>query len=315
MGIFLWDTAPSKIFIGSSEVASVWAWDTKIRPTNRILDFLLVWWWGAWWLSWGWLWWGWGGAWGIIYCEWEIIETWNYMIHIWEWGCWLDLWWNKQGGDSSFNNYIAYWGWGGWYGCASGTWGSCPVWCNWASWWWGSRCGSWGIGTQWCNWGDWLITANSAGWGGGWYTTTWCVATRTGSTLLYCQNWGDWWLWYSSSITWQTEYYAYWWGWGAWNSRWAYGIGSCWGWNWGDWTNCPRNASWCSATTYGSWWGWAWWRCICCGGKVCGGNGCQWVFIARYPSNCNYNITWGTKYECNWYCIHCFTSDWTLTVS
>lgn len=33
MGIFLWDTAPSKIFIGSSEVASVWAWDTKVRPT------------------------------------------------------------------------------------------------------------------------------------------------------------------------------------------------------------------------------------------------------------------------------------------
>ena len=32
MGIFLWDTAPSKIFIGSSEVASVWAWNTKIRP-------------------------------------------------------------------------------------------------------------------------------------------------------------------------------------------------------------------------------------------------------------------------------------------
>ena len=33
MWIFLWDTAPSKIFIGSSEVASVWAWDTKVRPT------------------------------------------------------------------------------------------------------------------------------------------------------------------------------------------------------------------------------------------------------------------------------------------
>lgn len=32
MGIFLWDTAPSKIFVGGSEVASVRAWDTKVRP-------------------------------------------------------------------------------------------------------------------------------------------------------------------------------------------------------------------------------------------------------------------------------------------
>lgn len=34
MWIFLWDTAPSKIFVGSSEVASVWAWDIKVRPNE-----------------------------------------------------------------------------------------------------------------------------------------------------------------------------------------------------------------------------------------------------------------------------------------
>lgn len=34
MSIFLWDTAPSKIYVWSSEVASVWAWDVKVRPTG-----------------------------------------------------------------------------------------------------------------------------------------------------------------------------------------------------------------------------------------------------------------------------------------
>ena len=33
--IFIWDTAPSKIFVWWSEVASVWAWDTKVRPTSQ----------------------------------------------------------------------------------------------------------------------------------------------------------------------------------------------------------------------------------------------------------------------------------------
>lgn len=34
MGILVWDTAPSKIFVWWSEVASVWAGDTKVRPVT-----------------------------------------------------------------------------------------------------------------------------------------------------------------------------------------------------------------------------------------------------------------------------------------
>lgn len=39
--IFIWDTAPSKIFVWWSEVASVWAWDTKVRPS--IINFATQW--------------------------------------------------------------------------------------------------------------------------------------------------------------------------------------------------------------------------------------------------------------------------------
>jgi hypothetical protein len=39
------------------------------------------------------------------------------------------------------------------------------------------------------------------------------------------------------------------------------------------------------------------------------------VFILRYPTSAWYNMTWGCKYTCWNYTIHCFTSDWTLTVN
>jgi hypothetical protein len=37
--------------------------------------------------------------------------------------------------------------------------------------------------------------------------------------------------------------------------------------------------------------------------------------MVRYPTACNYNITWWNKYT-DWnYTIHCFISDWTLTIN
>ena len=39
MGIFLWTSEPSKIFVWWSEVASIWAGDTKIRPTVSYKTF------------------------------------------------------------------------------------------------------------------------------------------------------------------------------------------------------------------------------------------------------------------------------------
>lgn len=41
--IFIWDTAPSKIYVWWSEVASVWAWDTKVRPTYIPRTFTISW--------------------------------------------------------------------------------------------------------------------------------------------------------------------------------------------------------------------------------------------------------------------------------
>lgn len=63
---------------------------------------------------------------------------------------------------------------------------------------------------------------------------------------------------------------------------------------------------WCDATYY--WW-WGWW-----GSNTYWWNWCQWIFIIRYPTACNYCISWGTKYTCWDYTIHCFTSSWPLTV-
>ena len=40
MWIFLWDTAPSKIFVGDNEVSKVFVWDTQVRPSG--------WWWQPW---------------------------------------------------------------------------------------------------------------------------------------------------------------------------------------------------------------------------------------------------------------------------
>ena len=34
MGLFLWDSEPSKIFVGDTEVSSVWVWANKVRPTR-----------------------------------------------------------------------------------------------------------------------------------------------------------------------------------------------------------------------------------------------------------------------------------------
>ena len=36
MGLFLWDSEPSKIFVGDTEVSSVWVWANKVRPTTLV---------------------------------------------------------------------------------------------------------------------------------------------------------------------------------------------------------------------------------------------------------------------------------------
>lgn len=269
------------------------------------VDFLLVWGWGAggrWY--WSGAWWGW--AWGVMYCLWETVCSWNYNIVIWDWGIWRAdkcIWEEVSWCNSQFGNWVAYWGWG-WGGKQTSYLG-----CYWWDWWsWGGGSAScawlihWGC---WCLWqgnsgGNWYISLSWAwGWWG-WYWWAWCNGICC--SLSMNSYWWDWWDWLTSSISWQSVIYAAWWGWG----------GKCWGGN-STWGGCGRwggNDNWYDAICYWSWWGGGYTLCssYCCKWW----DWYQWIFILRYPSSCGYNISWGCKYECSGYCIHCFTEDGTL---
>lgn len=248
------------------------------------VEALIVAWWGSganggslstWW--WGWAWW-------VIYSQSLAIDKTNTVV-VWAW------WVSGNGWDSCINNVVAY-GWGRWW---VGTW------CPWWSWgWWGfdNSCYAWwyylGI-MQWhCGWGS----ACRGWWGWGW-------AWWNGAAWA-CRVWWGWWLWIISCIEWANKCYAGWW--------WGYGYctiwaGCYWGGNW--WKSW--NSKWCNATTCWSWW-WGSGMSNCTGG-----NWGWWVVIIRYPTNWSYWITsstgWNRCYVCNWYCIHCFSSNWTFTVN
>jgi len=261
-----------------------------------VADYLLVWWWWAgwrWWCCWG-GWWWWGGW--IVYCQNEAIPSWSYCVSIWAWWvgcatCWQPLWW----WNSSFGNVVAYWWWGWWAMFAACWW---LRWQEWGSSWWGAwypnnYCHvyhSW----QWVmwQWSPWATNCWKTWWWGWWYWGAWF---RSSPAAL----WG---AWLETDISWTSYRYSSWWN-GALCASCAW---NCW-WG-GSWAAC---CAWCNATTYWSWWWWGSWLTSC----RKWGNWCQWIFILRYPSSCWYDVTWGTKYECNWYCIHCFTSNWTLTIN
>lgn len=277
------------------KIDKIYVWTKQVRPVVAIIDFILAWGWGAWgrsnFRSWGWWWAGW-----LIHCELHELLSWSYCVVIWAWGTWsntqyLAACWS--GGDSCFGDIVAYWGWGGWgqYACSTGS-----AWASWWSWWGSSACNTtravgcdwqWNMGWGWCQ---------CRWWWGWWYCCAWNNATSS-------WNYGwSWWCWYYSEISWVGVRYS------SGGSGWylCTTAAVCWGWAW--WA-CRVN--WWNATTYWSWWGWAWCTnssSVCCKWW----DWCQWVFIVRYPTACWYHITWWTKYECNWYCIHCFTSDWTL---
>lgn len=288
----------------------------NIEPKNIYIwvpsvtvDYLLVWWWG-WWgrsikMPW---WWGWG--WGICRAIGKEIAKGTYSIVIW-------AWWAGNNTDtlaemhswcpSCFWDIVAYWWWWGW------PWiNSCACsyrWADWWSWWWGGAyCWCWTWWVWWYNyrkeweyrqWMIWGASYNSCWWWWGWW---YCLAGGSCSTSNY---WWRWWCWLCWDISW--AYSRYWWWWGWW--------GRCcvaqdlWWWNW--WW-CL--ADWCNAPYY--WWGGWWWgRTNLNTNCKKWGSWCQWIFILRYPTACWYSITWGTCYTCWDYTIHCFTSNWTLTIN
>lgn len=257
-----------------------------------------------WFLLVGWGWWGWriwGGwwAWWFIECKSFILNPASYNVVIWsgwmransQMTTWCN-WWN-----SCFGSIVAYWWWG-WASTCSWA----QIWCNWWSWgwgaWWCCGGGSW-CSWQWNNWGNSLYVFSWWWWGWAW--EIW----GEGNCPWTYPHWWKWWDWKCSCISGELCWYAWWWGWG--NGTWCCSVnGWCWWW-WNWWYyNCDALMN---ATYY--WWGWWSWKQ---GYAWCG---CQWIFIFAYPNNSWINVSWGTIYECNWYCIHCFTvpgSD-TLVIS
>lgn len=294
-------TSPLKCaYVWTTAVKCIYVWTTKVRPTNPSIDFLLIWWggWGGWHSNscvrcgtwWGWAWW--------VICRTSYeISPWSYCVCIWAWGnwwssSWWGVWWN-----STFNWLTAYWG--GWWAWswANTTW--------WSGWWWTSAVSSYCSWCAWCSW-QWnrwwngrIFSWNACRFGGGgWgYGSAWGTAQRAPNQWPYISWCG--WTWICTCIWGKVECFAWGWDGGIWMS-WAecgcvYWYCYWWGRTWQD------------ATCYGwGWWGnaWGWWH-----------KWYQWVFIVRYACG-TANITWGNcKVLCNWYCIHCFTSNGTLTVS
>lgn len=260
-----------------------------ILQTNKVIDFLLVWWWWGWWYWRGsyncWAWWWW--AWWLIYCTDYELSDWSYSVIIW-------AWWNRSNWwDSCALWCIAVWWWFWWDNYN----GNYVKWQDWWSWWgWIYYYWLWNW-TTW-QWNSWWSSSSSAAWWG-WWWIWW--AGWAGSSW----NWWTWWLWCLLTITWANQYYASWWGWWSNSTPWhSYHWWWCWWW----YNNGYVYAT--NATTYWSWWWWGWLTSAC---KWW--NWCQWIFILRYPTSCWYSITWWTKYTCGDYTIHCFTSNWTLTVS
>ena len=239
------------------------------------IEFLLVWW--GWW---GWninkaSWWWW--AWWLLHCCDYLITSWQYCVVVWDWW-WTWAWYSQTEWfnwcNSTFDWITAYW----WWGWAGTSWYN--YWQNWWSWWWWGWCAWWTwCAWQWHNWGCWAwYSSSSSGWWGWWWAgSNWCNWQRT--------YWWLWWTWCTLNISWVSYTYSK--GWDG-----SACLGSCW--TPGNWVN---------------YWDWWWWACWC--NWYCWHS---WIFIARYPTACWYSIIWWCKYTCGDYTIHCFTSDWTLTV-
>lgn len=275
---------------------AIYMWrDDEAAPT--IVNYVLIWGWGGWngWVNgnfWGWGW----GAWGtIICCNTQLLDG-TYCVTIWLW--WNAYqWWDRASAynwwNSTFGSITAYWWWAWWN---VGWW-----WCPWGSWW-----GAWPAGTsttqiggagcswQWNKGWNWIYYSWSwwAWWG--WWWAWWCGCDNTG-----CFDAWNGWAWVCISMFWMNCCFSWWWGW-WWFSNW--GNATHWWWRW--W-NANSGCNGADGTTCGSgWWGWinGWWKWA------------DGVMILWYKNTCNYCISWGNKETINWYCVHCFTTNGTLTV-
>ena len=290
-------------------------------------------------VGWGWRWWtwmcyqcrtwGWGWAWWV----WEVNNVtfvkWNYTVTVWAWGYKCDY-----SVDDGCGNWCP--------SCITWTWVNYCV-CGWGRWWWAVCYNNWSVWMQstWIAWwsGWWWWFCNFA-----WWSHVWCWLGNCWWHWQCTCSWAPryaWWGW-GAWYAWADAYWSNWcWYWGIWVCTTFFGAAkyiAWWGNGWWDVyapANCKRDGSWTLIST--TYWGWRWWAryckweaatCYWWGGW--GWGNCsnvnawwawyQWIVGVRYPLSCGYwnFITWGTKYQCTiwWvtYCIHCFTSSWTLKV-
>ena len=44
MGLFLWDSEPSKIFVGDTPISKVFLWDVQVRPSSQPITQIWIYW-------------------------------------------------------------------------------------------------------------------------------------------------------------------------------------------------------------------------------------------------------------------------------
>lgn len=236
-------------------------------------------------VGWGWWWWSWccrcprwawwGWWWAVVICTNYTLPLWNYAVKIWSWWCW----------GAATTSDVWWWGWT--CTCFRGI--VANWWCWWGLWWWNS----W-------NWKSWWTSLwysrYLAGWWWGWASENWCKPSCW-------TTWWNWWGWCWPTVCW-IYFSPMWWWWGGW---WCANYWSWWSW-WGwHWASSSANASYATWIWWWGWWwyetrSWCWWQ--------------TWAFIFIYPKDCWYQITWwNCCREANWYCIHCFISSGTSTLT
>ena len=239
------------------------------------------------------------------------IPTWpNYyfvdVLAVWWWGGGWQWWGWGWGHNISFwhrlsqsSTCIKIWAGGSWHWTrqtAGGNWWDTCFWELKACWWhWWYICDGW---DSYFSSATMTVTQTSkcsrpAGW------------ASASCSLIWSMNWAPW-----PSVCfhqWVCVQFGWWW-WGQEYSYWRWNGWAGWWWNWAP---DGYDRIWCPANNY--WWGWGgsnwcwqWWAW------------CKWIVIVWYCTNWDCWFTcatwWNSCKTCNWYKIHCFTSDWTFTI-
>lgn len=212
-----------------------WFFIPLYNSWDKAIQYLAVWWWGAWWVKW----WGW---WWEVLCGVFVSNLSSFNIVVWCKWC---------------------------YCCTTWWWHSC-IWTKVIAHWWCKNNNSvWWMSWSWCAW--WWLYGACAAWGGWWASEAWCKWWICGSGTCYC--WWSWWAgkyWYWGWWGWWSSRYR----WGASDGWWCWWCGfscptlptNCWwggGWhctmvarsNWAGWVvDICYPANWSYWFSCATWW-------------------------------------------------------------